>query len=626
MTDQRKLGAHHFAFYRGWMEGLELRKLADQYLETGLDLRLAKRTLQWITDTLKQAAIRHGRHGEARLLRLSLGASKGEKFPSLDDFRAEHDPDGFFSEKELIEEYLAAHPAAADSKARRRQRLIKRQLEALLWLEQLVVTKPVKADPVPAWFEQNIAKRLVHSGIYTLGDLMQRIETKGNRWWTTVPKLGAKGAERIVNWLKGYSEELGQLRLYSLVPARSVPAGQLLQSRPSSTGIVPIERLVVPAEFSGADAENRSPVMPQTYARNDQQAIEAWLQAKASSKNTERAYRKEAERLLLWAVLERGKALSGLNVDDCAAYRNWLSMLDRTEPAEWPFRIAQKEWIAPRNIPRFSPEWRPFDGQLSKASVKHALTILASFFAWMVAVRYCSYNPWLQVNKKIPIDPTEEVELELTRVFSQGQWDFLMEHLQTMPENVHTHRLRLLMTFALETGLRGSEIADAKLGRFYTMPLRNGIGVRWMLKVLGKGSVWRTVPVTNDMMKLVSAYLEYRGLHPDPTENPPETPLIGRLDGKGAITYSTVYRLMDLLFASVADRLEAAGKYHEARAFKKASSHWIRHTCGNRLAMKGVPTNVIQKLLGHKDIGTTGIYTESSAEQLWEALNDLEDA
>ena len=34
----RKLGRHHLAFYRGWLQGLALKTLADRYLETGLDL------------------------------------------------------------------------------------------------------------------------------------------------------------------------------------------------------------------------------------------------------------------------------------------------------------------------------------------------------------------------------------------------------------------------------------------------------------------------------------------------------------------------------------------------------------------------------------------------------------
>ena len=73
---ERKVGRHHLAFYRGWVQGLDIKSLADLYLETGLDLRLAKATLTWLRDTLSQAALRHGRWGEARLLKLHLAGEQ----------------------------------------------------------------------------------------------------------------------------------------------------------------------------------------------------------------------------------------------------------------------------------------------------------------------------------------------------------------------------------------------------------------------------------------------------------------------------------------------------------------------------------------------------------------------
>lgn len=39
---------------------------------------------------------------------------------------------------------------------------------------------------------------------------------------------------------------------------------------------------------------------------------------------TQRAYRKEAERLLPWSTLQRGKGLSSLSVEDANAYAAFL--------------------------------------------------------------------------------------------------------------------------------------------------------------------------------------------------------------------------------------------------------------------------------------------------------------
>lgn len=620
----KKVGRHHLAFYRGWLQGLDLRDLADRYLETGLDLRCAKSTLTWLRDTLSQAALRHGRRGEARLLRLHLAAEpiqKAHSIPSLEDFRAEHDPDGFYDEDELIQLYLDTFPEARDKRGRQRQRLIERQLAALVWIEDLLVTDPNPADPVSAWFDKQVVNRLVLAGIPTIGALMERIRDRGYRWWVTVPKLGEKGASRIVAWLQGYESALGALPEHAMTPIRSQHAPSLVRARPRETAIVPIEAFAAPQMLSGETGSNRHPGSPRIRADNDQKAIESWLATKSGSPHTSRAYRKEAERLLLWAVIERGKALSDLTVDDCALYRDWLSSLGRTNPEQWPFRIPQSEWIGKRNTHRFSPNWRPFDGPLSAASVRQALTILSSMFEWMVRVQYCIFNPWDAVGRKPAARTDTPNDVELTRVFSTGQWDYLMTFLDALPADDATSRLRFVLPFAQATGLRLSELVDSSIGRLYTMPLKEGLGVRWMLKVLGKGGKWRAVPLPNRVMDRLREYLAYRGLDPDPLANPPETPLISRLSSQEPLSGSALYKSLRTVFHRAAESLVADGRDQEAKAFRRASVHWLRHTCGAHLASSGVPVNLVQKLLGHASLATTSIYTETDDEQLWTEID-----
>jgi site-specific recombinase XerD len=51
------------------------------------------------------------------------------------------------------------------------------------------------------------------------------------------------------------------------------------------------------------------------------------------------------------------------------------------------------------------------------------------------------------------------------------------------------------------------------------------------------------------------------------------------------------------------------------------SLHSLRHTAGVQLAADAVPMNVIQSLLGHATIKTTGIYTELAGGELVGVLN-----
>jgi site-specific recombinase XerD len=618
LSHSRKVGRHHLAFYRGWLQGLDLKTLAEQYLESS-DLRLAKATLGWLRDTLSQAALRHGRHRQARLLRLSLKAptEQAEAFPSLEEFQAQVDPEGEFSEEALLNFYLETFPKALDRKLRQRQRLIERQLAALSWIEPLLATEPVLEDSVSAWFDPRLCHRLAKAGLFTLKDLRQRLIERGYRWWVGVPGLGEKGAHRIVAWWRGYESSLGALPDYALAPRRSRSAQLLSRLRSLETAIVPLEALAVPESLSGETGSNRSPSPPRIQAGNDLQAIEAWLTTKAGSPNTARAYRKEAERLLLWAVLERQKALSDLTVEDCAAYRDWLSLLGRTDPQKWPFQLPQSAWIGSRNTPRFSPAWRPFDGPLSAVSVRQALTIVASLFEWLVRVQYLAFNPWDAVGRKLAVSPEIPENVELTRGFSTGQWEYLRHFLTTLPEDPASLRLQFVLPFAYATGLRLSELVAARIEHLYTMPLRQSVGVRWMLKVCGKGGKWRAVPLGSRVMEALRVYLAKRGLSPDPLANPPQTPLIARLDGKTPMTASALYKALKALFDQVANSLDDP---EAANSFRLATTHWLRHTCGTHLALSGVPVNLVQKLLGHASLATTGLYTKTDEEQLWAEL------
>src|SRR3546814_15180597 len=72
---QRRIGLHHIAFFRSCFEStLDLQDVADRYLETGKDLAAARRKLKMIQGALIKVALRQGKHGETRLLRLPRGS------------------------------------------------------------------------------------------------------------------------------------------------------------------------------------------------------------------------------------------------------------------------------------------------------------------------------------------------------------------------------------------------------------------------------------------------------------------------------------------------------------------------------------------------------------------------
>ena len=111
--------------------------------------------------------------------------------------------------------------------------------------------------------------------------------------------------------------------------------------------------LAVPQALSGANGENRSSAFCYIQARHDLDAVRAYLNRYRDQPKTLRAYTKELERLLLWAVVLRGKALSDLRVDDCEAYKDFLKSPD-------PRFVGER-------FARSSPRWRPFATEVLSA-------------------------------------------------------------------------------------------------------------------------------------------------------------------------------------------------------------------------------------------------------------------
>ncbi len=621
----RKIDLNHLAFYRAWLQGFEVRDAANRYLDPEIDIREAKTALAWIREALVRAARRQGQLGYARLLRIQIpnqareGVAASPSIPSFDEFYEDRNASGFYSESELMELYLAEYPdAGAESpKEKRVKRLIERQLEAIQWATNYLATAPLPSDSVVEWFDEPMAVRLIMADVRTLKDLCERIRAKGYRWWTGIRQLGEVQGTRIVKWLAQHEATLGPLGAQAMSPVR----GNEAITRPPETGIVPIESFDLPSQLDGSAGVNRALARGRIPAQNDHQAILAWLAARARNANTERAYRREAERLLLWAILERGQALSSLDIEGGTEYRDWLAALGRTTPEAWRWRIPQEKWIGKRNTPRWSPEWRPFEGALSLSSQRQTYTILKSMFEWLVKVRYLDSNPFDGVAKPAQEAEDASPDLEMSRALTRGQWGFLMEHLAGLPDGERAARLRFVLPFAYATGLRLSELVDAKTGRLYSKPLRNGLGVRWMLKVLGKGQKWRTVPMPSSVMDALSEYLRARGLPGVPSECDPNTPLIAPLnyERSNALGHGMLYKALKEFFVRAADELRGLGHREDADRIAQASTHWLRHTRGSHSA-EGMPLNLLQRLLGHASLTTTSIYTSVDEEALYEAM------
>ncbi|MFJ2991206.1 tyrosine-type recombinase/integrase [Pandoraea sp. NPDC087047] len=607
------LGLEHFALFRGYLERLPLERLADQYLETGLDLRRARTTLRWIREQLVTAARRERDYTGAWVLGIapevligsslmSGDAASASSIPTLEAFAEAYDPYECFTQKELLALFQEAHPEArSDRRQVRNDRIRARQLRALARLQQLLAVKPQVHHHVRGWFHQAIAGRLETVGILTLLDLIAFIRTHGPSWHARVHRLGPVAATRLQRWLDAHEGSLGQgVPAHALVPRRAAGLDVQRLLRPQLGGIAPLEFLSVPMGLDGQDGHNR--LIGSTcrlMVAHDLGAVQAWLATlHPIGGNTWRSYRSHAERFLNWAWFERGKALSDVDVQDGAAYREFLA-----SPAP--------HWIASRHLPRYSATWRPFARALAPASIRLSMTVLQRLFNWLMAVQYLRYNPWLLIAKPKPGHPHRGANRG--RSLSQGDWGLLKDYLDRLnPVDPIAQRRQFVLRFAYATGLRLSELASARVGDLSCENL-DGLGMRWRLVVTGKGEHTRVVELATTLVQMLQRYLAQRGMGDVVDHIDPDVPLIGRL-GVDAQRHPhqplSPNGLAHMLRQTLA---EAASVYETdnpgaAHQIRQATPHWLRHTFGTHAVARGAALDVVKDQMGHASLATTSQY------------------
>ncbi|WP_087688928.1 tyrosine-type recombinase/integrase [Pandoraea sp. PE-S2R-1] len=607
------LGLEHFALFRGYLEGLPLERLADQYLETGLDLRRAKTTLRWIREQLVTAARRERDFTGARVLGiapqtlidsslLAGDATHASSIPTLEAFAEAYDPYECFSQKELLALFQEAHPEVrADRRQARNDRLRASQMRALVRLQQLLVVKPQIHHHVRGWFHQAIAGRLETVGILTLLDLIAFIRTHGPSWHARVHRMGPVAATRLQRWLDAHEGSLGQsVPAYALVPRRAAGLDVQRLLRPQLGGVAPLEFLSVPTGLGGQDGHNRMiGGTCRLMAADDLSAVQAWLATlHPIGGNTWRSYRSHAERFLNWAWFERGKALSDVGVEDCAAYREFLAA-----PAP--------HWIASRHLPRYSATWRPFAWALAPASIRLSMTVLQRQFNWLMAVQFLRYNPWLLIAKPKPGHPHRGANRG--RSLSQGDWGLLKDYLDRLnPVDPIAQRRQFVLRFAYATGLRLSELASARVGDLSCEKL-DGLGMRWRLVVTGKGENTRVVELATVLVQMLQRYLTQRGLGELIEHVDPDVPLIGRL-GKDAQRHPRQPLSPSGLAHMLRQTLTEAASVYEtvnpgaANQIRQATPHWLRHTFGTHAVARGAALDVVKDQMGHASLATTSQY------------------
>lgn len=449
-------------------------------------------------------------------------------------------------------------------------------------LRSLPVPRPQIADDIELWLAPRAVGVLRAHGITTLADLTVRVPRR-RRWWSAIAGLGQTSARQIETFFETHPQLTERARALIVVTTPGV--------------VVPWERLRVPHEVDGSHGSFRAPRQACTLdACNDYEAVQAWLALRETA-TTQRAYRKEAERLILWAIVERGRALSSLTTEDAIAYRAFLR---RPTPRE--------RWIGPPR-PRTAPDWRPFAGNLSARSTAYALSVLGALFRWLIEQRYLLANPFAGIKVR---GRTRATALDTSRGFTEGEWLLVraiadgLEWSYDWAEPA-AQRMRFMLDFSYATGLRVSELVGATLGDIRT----DEHGDHW-LHLVGKGSRPGKVALPPLARTALDQYLVQRQLPVTPARWDPKTPLVANLeqDSTTGITGTRLWNVMRRFFDQAADVI-GADHPTVAEKLRRATPHWMRHTHASHALARGAELTTVRDNLRHASIATTSIYLQS---------------
>ena len=519
-----------------------------------------------------------------------------------------------------------------------------------------------------------IALTLAAHEVETAEDLYECMAT-GATWFRAFTGIDAKRATELVRWMRDAGQAVGEVTERFFLPgktseasvagntqeaggvtregmARSPRNGNVAagtSNRPRGVakvetekrtntgtaspglsaahlGIVPLERIVLPAGLDGSQGLNRAPAFGCSLeARNDLEAIRTWLDARAGNPNTYANYRKEAERFLLWCLYERETALSSIKAGDASKYLRWLEELGRRDERDFKerWKLPAAVWIGPKNATRDSSAWRPFNGPLGSASRRNALVVVRQLCNFLKKTGYLIFNPFDQVSPKVPLLKGEGAPQAFAdRSLTDIQWREIADRIELLPEGLPRERMRLILMLGKSLGLRASEMLEARAS--WIVERRVGFSVRPAIEVLGKGSKVRRLPLNAEQRDIIESAFRARGL-PGYAGCDPETPLLVNLgrgrNPHGPMSRSGLYRVLETFFDRVADEI-ALERPGDAAKLRAASTHWLRHTFAVT-ALTKTSVNVVQAAMGHASVATTGRYLAPEEEEMSKALESI---
>ncbi|MFY0650527.1 MAG: site-specific tyrosine recombinase XerD [Cyclobacteriaceae bacterium] len=166
----------------------------------------------------------------------------------------------------------------------------------------------------------------------------------------------------------------------------------------------------------------------------------------------------------------------------------------------------------------------------------------------------------------------------------------------TKPEG---QRNKAMLETLYSSGLRVSELTDLKLNN-----ILEDVG---FLRVIGKGSKERLVPIGREALKHMNLYIDHYRCHLNIKPGNEGFVFLNRRGAK--LTRVMIFTIIKNLALAIGMK-------------KNISPHTFRHSFATHLIEGGADLRAVQEMLGHESITTTEIYTHLDRDYLKQIIRD----
>ncbi len=219
------------------------------------------------------------------------------------------------------------------------------------------------------------------------------------------------------------------------------------------------------------------------------------------------------------------------------------------------------------------------DENFSRTSISRKLSSIRGLMKFLIRNEMIHANPL--ENIKSP-----KLKRKLPETINVNEYEEILKRIDEISRNSRSDKVIFELLYGC--AIRVSELCNLNYSDIDFD--------RKALRVFGKGSKTRYVPVGEKTITIIKNYINERG---NITQN---DPLILTKSGR-RIYPRYVRRVVQKFMSLVSDNL-------------KKSPHVLRHSAATHMLDRGADLLAVKEILGHKNLSTTQIYTQVSVERL----------